>query len=480
LDEWRFAIFPHHRKMRISIAFPMGILAALLAIPACSRGRHQTGSVNLSVHSVGATDVSGVAATVSGPAMPAPKTFPLSKRGGLGTWGATIGFLPVGNDYLFEVAGESGAAGVSQTVGTAFGIAIGKDQVPGVVITARQAAAEVPFDNAAPIIDSLVLSSTSVLPDASITIDATVHDPNADDMVTFAWSSSPAIEGSSGFSAPSAAETSWTAPSAEGDQTLLLTVTDNHGASASTSIIVHVSLTPDVGQADVEVTFNDWPVVTDLVANPGNITFGSPTALTVVATDGDGDALSYAWTSTCASGTFSSTTAPATSFTLPAGTTRTSCYFVVAVLDGRGGSTTGQTTLPVGKPVITEAPAITSSVQSIGVVGANGSVNLSIEASDPQGSPLTYQWVATAGTLSNQVDGAGTSHVVWTAPPTTGATFTITAIATDAAGASVAYDFPVSTAEQVPVSVPVPRSASWLLAGALALLGSMMARRQRV
>jgi len=39
---------------------------------------------------------------------------------------------------------------------------------------------------------------------------------------------------------------------------LLLTVTDNHGASASTSIIVHVSLTPDVGQADVEVTFNDW------------------------------------------------------------------------------------------------------------------------------------------------------------------------------------------------------------------------------
>ncbi len=456
----------------------MGILVALLAVSACSNRRNQSGSVNLSVRSVGTVDVNTVVATVSAPGLTVPKTYPLSNRGSAGTWEAIIGPLPVGKDYLFEIAAQPSASGGQQTTGSASGITIANDMVPTVVITARQAAAEVPVENAAPIIDSLVLSSTSVLPDASITIEAAAHDPNMDDTITFAWSTSPALDGLSGFSAPSAAETSWKAPSTEGDQTLVLTVTDNHGASASASIVVHVSTTPDVGQADVEVTFNDWPVVTNLVANPGNLTLGFPTALTVTASDGDGDTLAYAWTSTCANGTFSITTAPATSFTPAAGAIDTSCDFVVTVSDGRGGSTTGQTTLPVGKPKTVEAPAIITSVQSVETVDANGNVNLAVEASDPQGSSLTFQWASTAGTLSNQVDGVGASHVVWTAPAvTTGATFTVSAIVTDALGARVTYDFPVATAP-APVAVPIPRSASWLLAGALALLGSMVVKRR--
>jgi hypothetical protein len=462
--------------MRILAGFLMGGLAALSALSACSSRRHQT-RVNLSVRSVGTADVGNVVATVSGPAMPAPKTFTLSNSGNAETWGAIIGPLPVGKDYVFEIAGQSNASGGPKYAGSASGIALAEDHVPAVVITARQAEAIIPVDNAAPIIDSVVLSSTSVVPDASITVEATVHDPNTNDILAFAWSASPAV---GGFSAPSAAETNWTAPSNEGDQTLVLTVTDNHGASTSASMIVQVSASPDVGQADVEVTFNDWPVVTNLLAEPGIIAFGLPTALTVTASDGDGDALSYAWTSTCASGSFSSAATPATNFTLPADATDTGCDFVVAVSDGRGGSTTGRTTLPVGNPNTIVAPAVTGSVQSVRVVDASGSVNLSVEASDPQGSALTFQWVSPAGTLSNQVDAAGASHVVWTAPATADATFTVSVNVTDALGASATYDFPVSTtASAPPVAVPFPRFASWVLAGVLAIVGSIVMRRER-
>jgi len=329
---------------------------------------------------------------------------------------------------------------------------------------------------------SLVLSSTNVLPEGSTTVQATAHDPNANDTITFAWSTSPTV---GGFSAPSAAETDWTAPSTEGDQKLVVTVTDSHGVSTSASVVVHVTENPEIGQteADIEVTFNDWPVVATLLADPGSITVGSPVVLVATASDGDGDALSYEWTSTCASGTFSSATASATSFTLPAGTTDASCDFAVAVSDGRGGSTPGQLlTLPVGKPPVIEAPTITGTAQSVREVDANGSVKLSVDASDPQGSPLTIQWVAPAGTLSNQVDGNGVSHVIWTAPATANTDFTVSAIVTDSLGASVTYDFPISTAGSgppTPVAVPVPRFASWLLAGVLALAGAIVTSRQR-
>jgi len=457
----------------------MGVLVALLALPACSSKRTPTSAANLSVRTPAGVAVSRVVVKVSGPALPASKTFPLSDQGSAGTWGGVLDSLPVGRDYLFEASAQSKLSGATSYLGSASGIVVSQGRVTTVVITAHltahQAEAVVPADNAAPIVDSLVLSSTSVVPGGTITAQATAHDPNPGDILTFAWSSSP-VPG--GFQAASSATTDWTAPSTEGDQTLVFTVTDNQGASASASIVVHVSASTDFGEAEVEVTFNNWPVVTNLSADPGSIALGSPIALAVTASDADGDALSYAWTSTCTSGSFASPTAAATIFTLPAGATNTTCDVVVAVSDGRGGSTTGQTTLPVGKPVTIEAPTITIGAQSSPAVDHGGSVSFSVEASDPQGSALTFQWTSADGTLSNQVDGADTSHVVWTAPAV-GDAFTVSVLVTDGLGASKKYDFPVSTLAPAPVAVPIPRFATWLLAAVLAMVGLLAARRQR-
>jgi len=421
----------------------MGALAALMALLAC-RGEQQPtlGGADLTVHSLGALDVSSVVATVSGPSLPTPRSLSLFARGSAGTWGGVIGSLPVGSNYVFTVSGRDQSNTVDYAGSTA-GVAIMKDQVTSVIITAQQAVASVPFKNAVPVIDSLVLSSTSIVLGATITAKATVHDPNAGDTITFAWSVSPATDG---FSAPSAATTNWTAPATEGDQTLVLTVTDNHGAATAASIVVHVSANNGRGQADVNVRFNTWPVVTDLVAAPGHIVLGSPTSLAATASDADGDALSYAWTSSCASGVFGAPSASSTSFTLPVGATDASCDLVVAVNDGRGGSTTGQTTLPVGKPAAIAAPTIISSLQSVIAVGPGGNVAFSVGASDPQGSALTFHWASVMGAFSNQADGAGSSQVIWTAPAVASASYTVSVVVMDALGAGVQYDFTASSA----------------------------------
>ena len=421
----------------------VGSIATLATLSDCSREQDhaQVGGADITVHTLGALGIGNVVATVSGPSLPAPKTFQLFARGNDGTWGGMIGSLPVGSNYVFTVSAVDPSNAVNYA-GTAAGIVIVQDEVKTVVITAQQTTTVASFKNAVPVIDTLDLSSTSIVPGATITAKATAHDPNPTDTITFAWSASPAADN---FSEPSSATTSWTAPVTEGDQTLIVTVTDNHGASTSVSTVVHVSASNGRGQADVNVQFNTWPVVTNIVAAPGYIVLGSPTSVTVTASDADGDALFYAWTSSCASGSFLNDTAQAASFTLPSGATDTSCALIVAVNDGRGGSTIGQLTLPVGKPAIITPPIITAKVQSDPAVDVGGDVNFSVEASDPEGSDLTFLWVAADGVLSNQVDGAGTSQVVWTAPATANATFTVSVIVSNAAGASVQSDFTVST-----------------------------------
>ena len=430
-----------HENLRSVAVLSMGALAVLSAVVGCSGKQEHTqvGSADLTVHSLGARDVGGVVAIISGPSLSAPKSFPLFARESDAAWGAKIESLPVGSNYVFTVRAVDRSNAVDYA-GSATGITIVKDQATAVTITAQQTTAAGSFKNAVPIIDTCVLSSVGIVPGATITAKAIAHDPNPEDTITYAWSASPVI---GGFSAPSAAATTWTAPVADGDQTLILTVTDNHGASTTASMIIHVSAGSGQGQADVNVRFNTWPAVTALVAVPGYLVPGSATSITVTASDADGDALGYAWSSSCPSASLSSTTAPTVRFTLPSGATDTSCDLLVAVSDGRGGTTTGQLTLPVGKPLIVTAPTITAKVQSSPVVDAGGSVSFAVEASDPQGSALTFLWVSAVGVLSNQVDGAGSSQVVWTAPAAVNTAYTVSVIVGNALGASVQADFAV-------------------------------------
>jgi len=60
---------------------------------------------------------------------------------------------------------------------------------------------------------------------------------------------------------------------------------------------------------------NSAPVISSLTANPSSVTTGNVTTITAIATDPDGDNLTYTWTTT--QGTFSSTTGSSVQWTAP-------------------------------------------------------------------------------------------------------------------------------------------------------------------
>jgi hypothetical protein len=433
----------------------LATLALAALVGGCSNHDDtSTGGADLTVKALAAADVATVKATVTGPALSAPRVVSLTAHD-VQTWGATLGGLPVGSNYVFSVSATDAAQNQLYT-GAATGITIVKGHNTAVVITAQQYSVPNPFKNGLPVIDSLLVSSTAITPGETVTAKVTAHDPDGD-ALTFAWSASPATDG---FSAPSAATTTWTAPASDGDVTVTITVKDSHGAASSASVLAHVANANGHGQVTVDVTLNTWPVVSDIVVAPGYINLGQPVSLTVVASDADKDPLSYAWTSTCATGTFSAPTAAASSFTLPADALDAVCEFDVTVQDNRGGSTHGQVTLAVGTPPTLAAPVVTDTLQSAAVVEPGSSATLSLTATDPQAKPLSFAWLASAGTLAGQVDDAGSSQIIWTAPATGGASFTVSAVVTDTLGMSTQVDFALKTAALASTCTP-PASSPW-------------------
>jgi len=431
-----------HLRSHRSAWLPLGALAIAAAFAACGQD-HQpsvsTGSADVSVQALSSVPLSQVTVTITGPALPNPKPVILSPQASGGGYGALISSLPVGSNYTFTVSATDTSSAVA-FVGQATNIAILPNQVTTVVITAQSVQAPVAFVNTVPVIDSLVVSSTNIAPGETITVKVQAHDDQKTDTITYAWSANPAVDG---FSAPTAPTTNWTAPATEGNVTLTVQVQDNHGATTAASIVIHVSAANGRGEADVNVKFNNWPVVSDVIAVPGWITLGAPVSLTVTASDADGDTLSYLWSTgaTCTSGKFNNSTAIAPSFTLPASATDTYCELDVAVSDGRGGSTTGTMYLPVGAPRSIVAPVIVDAAQSAPAVNASSPVLFSVEASDPQGSAMTFVWStsAPAGSLSGQSDTATTSQVTLTT--SAAGSFDVFVTVTDALGASTKYDF---------------------------------------
>lgn len=416
---------------------------AIAALAACHRDATEAqGQAQVSVLALSAADVAKVNLTVSGPAFSQPKVYSLFQNGT--AWGGLIGGLPVGGNAQFS-ATATDSSGTVIYAGLASNVTLVSGAIVTVVITAQQTTAPTPFSNAVPIIDSLVVSSTDVTPGAVVQLKAAAHDPNAGDTITYAWSASSGV-----LSSNSQTSTTWTAPATEGSYQVSLQVTDNHGASAGTSVTIRVANSNGRGQAAVTVQLNTWPTVNQVTANPAWVVLGQATALAVSASDSDGDTLTYAWTSTCA-GTFSDSTA-SPSFLLSGQPSTADCTLSVAVSDGRGGSTSGSVTVPVGTPTVNQAPVIVSTVQSLSLVDVNTSVTLTVQAADPEGAALTFTWSAQAGAVSGQTDTSSTSQVVWTSPASVSGDWKITVLVSDGNGGVTSYIF-------APTPVPAPPSA---------------------
>ena len=175
---------------------------------------------------------------------------------------------------------------------------------------------------------------------------------------------------------------------------------------------------------------NEPPAISSLTADEKSITPSGSYQVECVASDPDGDSLSYIWSASrgniSGEGSVVTWIAP----DAPGAYTLT-----VEVTDGRGGEATTQLTINV--VAINHPPAIESlTAEPLQVIQGKTST-IKCVASDPNGDELSYLWSATRGNISGQG-----SSVVWTAPNTCG-TYVITVTVADSRGGEVSEELEV-------------------------------------
>ncbi|NBD12544.1 Kelch repeat-containing protein [Corallococcus silvisoli] len=435
---------------------PALVLGLALAVMACGGQSREEGSAHLvaMIQSASADSITQVTVNVSGPGM-APVSGSLSRVGS--SWSGTLSAIPVGTGRDFT-AKAFDAGGVLRFEGQALGVTIGTGQTT-VLLTLQDLEPPPPFDNDAPRISSLIVSSSTVAPGGSITLTAVAKDPNAGDTLTYAWTAP-----SGTFSAAASAATTWTAPSVEGPVILTLTVRDSQGAEARLGVTLMVTI--PTGQAQVQASFNLWPQVTRITASETAVGVGGTTVATALVMDADGDGLSYLWTAGC-EGTWTNATKATASFTPsavpPAAEDCNRCPLTLTVRDGRGGVGTGTLRICVGpQDTLRFHPEIVGTSPTTATVVATSRMTFGVTAWDAQSSPLTFHWTAGGGTFEPPVADGTSSEAVWLPPAciAQGAQPTVVATVENALGLSTAKTFTVT-------GLPACAYSGWSSAGTL-------------
>ncbi len=324
------------------------------------------------------SNISSVTVTITADDIETPIVVPLTWVDG--QWTANISEIPVGTNRTFTLEARDDSGTILYS-GVATGVTISAGQSASVSISGQEANPPAGSDNASPVIDALVASSMAVVPGATVTLSVSAHDPNAGDTLTYLWTSA-----NGSFDSADTSSTNWTAPETEGTYQISIQVQDDHQARTTMPVTITVRSESDAGTtATISVTLNNWPVVTGVTSTQGRIDVNESTKLDLVASDADGDNLTYAWTadSGCA-GTFDAADAKSPTFTL--GSTLPSsgtCTFTVAVDDGHGGTNTGALTIaaaPAPVPTVdTVAPTLTAlsfSPSSVDVTEGDASVTV--------------------------------------------------------------------------------------------------------
>jgi hypothetical protein len=167
--------------------------------------------------------------------------------------------------------------------------------------------------NKPPVITSLTPSATNLARGASCTLNCVASDPNTKDTLTYSWTATGGAISGTGSTI------TWIAPTAEGSYSITVAVSDGKADAVSDSVNIQVVNTP--------------PVIASLTPSSTDLAPGESCTIGCVASDADGDILTYTWTPT--GGTISGT-GNSVSWEAPAaeGTYTIS----VSVSDGHGGT----------------------------------------------------------------------------------------------------------------------------------------------
>jgi hypothetical protein len=167
---------------------------------------------------------------------------------------------------------------------------------------------------------------------------------------------------------------------------------------------------------------NNQPIITSLEPDPEWATPSGSLQVVCTASDPDGDELSYNWSASAGE-----VTGDGDTVTWVAPPSEGSYSVAVVVTDGHGGEVMDYVAITVRS---NDAPTIASLTADADWTTPSGSLQVTCGASDPDGDELSYEWTATAGSIS------GTGPVVsWTAPQGVGK-YEVTVVVTDGHGGS--------------------------------------------
>jgi len=184
------------------------------------------------------------------------------------------------------------------------------------------------------------------------------------------------------------------------------------------------------------VPANHLPVITNLKAEPEAVSPSGLCHVECIASDQDGDELSYEWSAR--DGDISGDGA-AVNWSAPE--SEGIYNITVKVTDGNGGEVTGSITITVR---VNHPPTVTSIIADKDWVTPLGSCHIRCNAEDPDGDELSYEWSASGGDIS------GTALVItWTVPEAVGL-HNITVVVTDGYGGEDTRTLTVSVSPYPP------------------------------
>ena len=208
-----------------------------------------------------------------------------------------------------------------------------------------------PSGNQLPVISSLTASQTQVYPAGTVEIRCTASDADGD-TISYEWS---ATGGSFSGTGP---VVSWVAAEQHGTYKITVTVKDNKGG------MVQAVITLDVVR-------NRDPVISSLVADPVTVLPQDKSTITCIASDPDGDALTYNWKASSGS-----ITGVGDTVTWIAPDSEGTFSVTVTLNDGEGGQNSSDVSITVALTQKTET--LNPIAKETGVVSSNGDKNTSI------------------------------------------------------------------------------------------------------
>lgn len=212
--------------------------------------------------------------------------------------------------------------------------------------------------------------------------------------------------------------------------TVRVVATDAYGASTRTDL--RIATRP-----------NDAPIVTSLVAARNPVAPQGQTALTASASDPNGDTLTYDWAVADSTWTVTPDSSNPSQATLTAPDTYDAATTVTVTVTDDVGATNTSTLLVA--TTANQAPIVSSLNAAMNPVGRNGSTTVTLNASDPNGDALSYNWTVSGAGWSITPDATNPSQASLQAPDSYGASATVTVEVSDGYGMSTTANLQVST-----------------------------------